>query len=144
MRMDPINPGETVLQLCVCREKRKYENGPYKPWGDWLKNVAEVSPTPSCQSNGKIWRLVSFLVPEAEQRNVIFTRSGSMLFSSGAISVADHIDNDPDLGSEKSVTDPVPDRTLIRIRIQTKTKPYGIGSRQTGFCTRKIFKFDFF
>ena len=40
-----------------------------------------------------------------------------MLFSSGAISVADHIDNDPDLGSEKSVTDPVPDRTLIRIRI---------------------------
>lgn len=26
----------------IHREKRKYENGPYKPWGDWLKNVAEV------------------------------------------------------------------------------------------------------
>jgi hypothetical protein len=26
----------------INREKTKYENGPYKPWGDFLKNVAEV------------------------------------------------------------------------------------------------------
>ncbi len=33
----------TVGIALVCyREKTKYENGPYKPWGDFLKNVAEV------------------------------------------------------------------------------------------------------